>query len=605
MIEKGLQLYDNFTPSDKFSLAITISIDEIQYWRDNPIFLGYVDPALSDMVNYEDQINEVAAGIGADSYLDQVEKIKEEYDKYKNLGDSIIEDIKKISYINDGEAMDIDIPTPESAPTEIKIYDDNGNVVKTIPVDMGKREYKTTDNGIQAITILDSIPEDFTDDQLPDEADETLITTLPDSYIKDKLWIASNEINAKVVELNDSSSDLIDAINVIPNEVELPDETLPDTINDSLTKKIEMWYGIPLVNLSANDTPIKEAFILQLNTRDWSLNITNIARYSLTDLKIDGIPPNKRFSVGLTYSHPKVTLYLKIEGDPTLYENSVVLTEEIDLSMVSVGVDSVGLKTLCGTVYNMKYWENGTYPTLEPLPQLPRYPRDGWVYSGQPGWTSTNDNDFYPIGNWTKPAWNGGKWWEKDGWRFILDGYLDRLFCRYNIVNTSFSIVWYQYQIGYPTGIRTFISDPLHSNYIRYDYDNFQLIIDFNGKHYVEYITLPEFMWSQFSLRFDIETNKIVFQFRDFFHDRIEEISLDLGEGLEFELLSLFGRFDRKTNQYVEVQEGVFGLIIVDKYYYSDEELDAFYNDHKSFLNTFNPRWIRSSLPQQELFQGE
>jgi len=616
--KKGLQIYDTFQPEHTdFALSVIVEVDPVQYWRDNPIFLKYIEPYITDMIEYKNLIPDIINNTDVDFYLEQLKKITDEYSTYENIGNQILDDIQKISFINDGEALNVNIPPPDNLPDEIKIYDDQGNIIKTIPFDIGKREYKQTDTGLRPISVFDAIPDDFSDDDLPASADETTIKSLPDSYVKDKLWIASHEITKKVDELNESSDDLIQAIEILPDSIETPDADQPSNINEALTSKIESWYGIPLVNLSPNGTPLEDSFILQIDTKkDWTLNITNISSTGLenTELRIDKtIPPGVRFAVGISFSSPNLKIYLKIEGDENLYSKSINLSFEESLRFVSIGTDPQDLKTLCGTIHDFKYWDGNYSPIVEPGPILPDYlqAEDGWIYSGQPGWAEpkplsnnnlddsyldSNFHDFeiggkyYPIGNWTKPAWNGGGWWIEDGWSFLYNGYLDRLFCRYNLRDIDFSIVWYQNQIGYPNGIKTFVSDHLHSNYIRYDYDNFQLIIDFNGVHYTEYITLPEFLWTQFTLRYKKETGELGFQFRDFANNKIEEIFLYIGSDLEFELMSLFAKFDKELNQYVEKQEGIFGLVMIYPFYQESKKLDNIFYEHKRFLNRFNPR---------------
>jgi hypothetical protein len=493
--------------------------------------------------------------------------------------------------------MDLDIPSPENLPTEIHIYDDRGNIVKTIPVDLGHREYKATDVGLKPISIFDSIPDDFSDDKLPHDIDEVEIKTLNDSYIKDKLWIASRTVKEKIIELDDASKPFQDSLMVIPDNTEMPDENQQEEIINQITEKIDQWYGIPLVSLSPNGTPLNNAFILQVDTRkDWTLNLTNLGESGTetNDIRIDKtIPPGKRFSAGLSYTYPAITIYLKIDGDDTLYTHTTTLTNQEELRFYAVGVDPLNEKTLCGAVYDIKYWNGGTTPIVEPRPPLPYYPPDGWIYSGQPGWH--NGDKIIPIGNEKKPAWKNGDWWlTEDGWAFIHNGYLDRFFCRYNLLDTDFTITWYQYHIGYPQGIKTFIADHIHSNYIRYDFDNHQFIIDINGVHYTEYITLPEFLWAQMTLRYYMEDNQIEFQFRDFFHDRIESIQINIGPGFEFELISMFARFDKETNQYIEVLEGVCGFIMIHPFIQNDNELNKIYQDHKSFLINHDPRYIES-----------
>jgi hypothetical protein len=102
-----------------------------------------------------------------------------------------------------------------------------------------------------------------------------------------------------------------------------------------------------------------------------------------------------------------------------------------------------------------------------------------------------------------------------------------------------------------------------------------------------------------------MEDNQIEFQFRDFFHDSIESIRIDIGSGLEFELISMFARFDKETNQYIEILEGVYGLIMIHPFIHNDDELDKIYQDHKLFLHKYNPRYIELAPDSADIIMEE
>jgi hypothetical protein len=205
----------------------------------------------------------------------------------------------------------------------------------------------------------------------------------------------------------------------------------------------------------------------------------------------------------------------------------------------------------------------------------------------------TRGSKLYPTDSWKKPANNGGGWFQLNRqWRFVYNGYMDKIFCRRNLQNSNFTIVWYHYQIGYPVGVKTLLADAINNNYIRYDYDTQEMLIDFNNFHKRVNITLPEFIWCQFSIRFNFETNELIIGFIDFFHERYEEISVDVGPGTLFELTSLWGRYDKELGHYTEIQKGLFGFLIIHQNIIETEDLRKWFNNHKEHFGIFDPRYM-------------
>jgi len=597
----NLKIYDDFEASgDIFGCAVVAQINPTQYFRDRPLFFKYIEPPLAPAINYNP-----ASGIDdteINLYLDKLRAVGVSTDIFEEQAVSIKEDMDRLSKIGASEDMGIQYPDVPTEPEQYDIKDADGNVIKTVDVDLTKRERKEIPAGEVPITILDTLPDNYSDDLNAQSLDEASIVSLPDEFIKEKLWIAQEYLPQRAQDMNDAAGGITSAIeefnNVAPEE---PDLTTAEEYILELGNNVDVWYGIPLINLSTSDTALEDSYILHVNTRkNWTLDLTNITGNGLKEFEIrldKVIPPDTRFMAALTVNYNQITIYLRIQGDSTLYSKSVFVNAAPDMQLESFGADAHGTKTLCGYIWDTRYWGNANAPGIEPRAPLPRTP-----LTNRPR-NHFYDNDIsrvqgdaiYPMGNYTKPAYNGGRWLDLGNkFRFVLDGYVDRFFCRYNLQKTSFSIFWYQYQIGYPPGIRTLLADSINSNYIRYNYDTTEMIIDFNGVHKQVKITLPEFLWAQFSIRYNMENNNLVISFRDFFWNRYEEISVDIGPDLDFELVSLWGRFNKDTGYYTEIQKGVYGMINIIQEYVTNDELSEYYNDHKQFLEVYDPRELEA-----------
>ena len=600
--KKGLMVYEGFDANfGTFAAAIDVWIDPVQYWRDRPILLKRIKPALNSII----QNNTAEPDFENEEinyYLQELEKAGLATEEYKKELNTILQDLEKYSEINENENLDIEYPEPDEERMTINIKDDEGNVIQTIETDLNTREPNITPEGEKPVTILDELPPDYNDDQNPENPDEISITSLPDSYIKEKLWIGYEYNRQFMEDAFQAAQNYQEEIDTIADNIKDPNTKNPEDIQEIIDgyflEDIEIWYGIPLINFSPRDVPLKDAVILQIDTKhDWTLHLTNVisSDFQSSELRIDDvqIPPDKRFVAGVYVYSNSVTIYLKIEGDPTVYRETVVLSEPLELKLTSYGSDSYGIKRICGKIYDYFFWQSPTEYIPGPGDPLPKGPGDDGSVVLDGGNIRIRGKYIYPRKNWREPAYNGGDWIElNNNFKFIYNGYLDNFFCKDNIKYTDFTIFWYQYQLGYPTGIKTLVADSINNNYIRYDYDNFELLIDFNNVHYKEHITLPEFLWFQVALRYKLETNELIFSFIDFWGDLYEEVSLNIGPDLNFELISLWGRYNKETKYYTEVGRGIFGLVIITDKFYSTEELFDYYQNHKQFLKQFDPKYM-------------
>jgi len=642
----GLKVYENFQSGSSFSVAIVAEIDPIQYWRDRPLFLGKIKPLLSESISYSTSDPETMI-----DFLNENEQIKEYYEKITNIVESVDafnEEAQKIgekiieySYINENEDLNVDYPNSLPNYKNIIIKDKFGYIIRSKKVDIHDRSKRRSDGSYVPITILDSLPDDWSDDDSPENLDTVSVTTLPDSFIKEKLWISSDYIPNFTKELSVNTSIITTAIREFHNiSEELPENTdaIIQKYNEELKEPIEIWYGIPLINLSPDGVPVEKSYILQINTKkNWSLDITNIVGSGLDsfELNIDKqVKPGQRFTAGVNLNANQVTIFLKVEGDPVTYTSTVRLKEPLNYKLNSFGGDNEALKTLCGNVWDMHYWESPTNFNDTPSGLLPFYPDDTDIYDfnierirDSSNYRSSQNQDFKGIGSvgnnlnpygnygsynnslfnnssnglnnssdidggWVystksdkSPAFNNGGWIQlTNQWKFALNGYMDRFYCQRNFINSSFTILWYSYQYYYPGGLRTLFSDNINNNYIQYNYDTNEIIISFNGIIYLEKIILPEKLWYQIFMRYNADDLTLTFGFIDFFHNRLESVIVNIGPGLEFELMSLWARFDKEQGRFVEIQQGISGMLMIKQDVITNNDLYKLFYNHKIFI---------------------
>jgi hypothetical protein len=70
-----------------------------------------------------------------------------------------------------------------------------------------------------------------------------------------------------------------------------------------------------------------------------------------------------------------------------------------------------------------------------------------------------------------------------------------------------------------------------------------------------------------------------------------ESVEIKIGRDLQFELLSLFGRFDKSQKVYVEIHRALIGMVMVHERYKTDEELDKTGREVSRYLKQYNPTY--------------
>jgi hypothetical protein len=598
-VNTGIKTYVNLNINKRiFGAMIVADVDSTQYWRDRPLYLKNVKNWFSDAINWSaGNYSDYLETSSVTEYLDSMKKIQSGVDVYQNTAERIKDTIERYSKVN-ANTPNVDYPTNPVDSQDINIYDADGNIVDTIVTDTNARETKQTPTGDKTITVLDGLPDNYTDDISPEALDQATITTLPDSFIKEKLWIGQEYIPNLAIEMTDATNSIIDPISATGS---ITSDTQPnlESFNAGIRTPTRIFYGIPLIDLSPKGTAIKDAVIVHINTKKGRrLDITNISTSGLetSSITIDKIiPPGVKFTAGVAIEYNSITLFLKVDGDPEFYSTRVPLTEEMSLTISGFGTDPENLKSLCGHIYDIRQFETLSNFNKDPNIKVPLIPSGAISYPNSSG--LVRGENTYSTRNGEVSARNGGLWWEMNtNWKAVYNGYLDRFFCRHDFTRTDFTITWFQYQLGYPAGIRTIISDNVNNNYIQYDYSTFELTVDFGGLKQTRKLIMPEFMWVQFSIKYNSTTNILTVIFRETDQDREYSYDFQLGDFI-FQLRTLWARFSNEEKRYVEVQRGAFTLLNLYKEDVSLQELDDLYQKNKTFLMDFN----LNDVPEAEL----
>ncbi len=595
--EPGVYIYDTFEyPQNEnvFMTAIYAEINPLQYWRDRPLLISRPKPLTADAVNLTPK--GLAEMTGDEDVINTVDESIEIYPvmvEQKRAADEVKEDISAYPPL-----------PPDTA----------------LPRSLG--------HNISLVGISDLA-------DVADVADALGIEIVPEEVFLDRVGTTQDQQDwvDGYVDLN---NELLSTYGVVVDQTEsivgaLPDEAFPanqpliqEFVEESwkpMGEPSDQWYGIPLINLGPKDAPTSESYMVEINAcNDWNVCITNVVSTGLRkDVLVINkqVPPGKKFMVGVYLVQNKLGLILRIQGDPKIYQKEIRSPLDIIPKALSYGVDNQFIKSLSGHLWDVLFWkEPSNFNYNVPSPE-PTYPDNGWIYdfrktgvnSSSVGGTIDGNTlrSIYDYGPTTR-AGSGAN--NTDGrflqlipdldnlavgfpgihpWYFMYESYLDNFFCRRHLQKDSFTIVWYQWLFQYPTGKHIFVSDPVYSNYLTYDYDRFEIIFEFNGRRYQETITLPEELWGQFSLRYNKEVGDLTFTFYDARYQVQEKITLNIGTDLEFELVSLFGRFDKEEKEYKEVHRGLFGMVMIHEELRTDEQLIELNAEVFNYIDQYSP----------------
>ncbi len=462
---------------------------------------------------------------------------------------------------------------------------------------------------------------------------DTSTIIISEDIVIERLGIleVATEFEDLVVDYISTYKPVIDQIKAI--EEAIPEQGRPENqaarvkiVEDSwkpLGELSDQWYGIPLINVGPKDTPTGDSFLVNINSKnDWNVSVTNVITTGIERdiLTIDRqIPPGKKFMVGFYTMENKFGLILRIQGDPKIYQKELSTFNQSGLipKAISYGVDNQFIKSLNGHMWDILFWEqpsnfNHNIPATEP-----QYPKGGWIYdfrktglNNEKTGGTIDGNTIRSIYDYGPSARVGSGPNNSDGqfihlepiqenivtgfpgihpWYFIYNTYMDNFFCRAHLKQDSFTLNWFQWLPQYPTGICNWISDSIFSNYLSYDYDNFRFQLEFNGRRYQETITLPNQIWAGFSLRYNKITGDLVFAFRDIKYRVIEKIIFNIGTDLKFELISLFGRYDKEEKEYVESHQAVMGMVMIYEEYRTDQEVLDICDEVSDYLTQYEP----------------
>jgi len=503
------------------------------------------------------------------------------------------------------------IESPETLEDEIIIRNAQGDIVNSLSLD--KKEANEIAHG-PLLRIVNTI-----DDSLEIKNDEKSINILEDKVINSQLEDTTEEYIGLLDEASDTykiiTEEVEDISNVTP--IKEPDEEEQEKFNENLLKMstpFNQWYGIPIINIGPRKAPTKDSYILNVNTKNnWNLELTNIVDNGLDNnrLYIDKqIPPGKKFLAGFFMLYGQFSIFLRIEGEDRIYQKTVRYNYDTIPQAISYGVDNEFIKTICGYIWDIYYWKQDTnfnHNLPAPTPQWPNSPN---VHVFDFNEYNLSGNTIYTIQEYGNVAYGGSGSIAKPAefyhlqpqsenitpsfpgihpWHFLYNSYVDKFFCRNKLKDGDFALIWYQWLFYYPTGIKNLVSDNIYNNYINYDFTNFNLIVDFNGRHYEEHVVFPEKLWAQFAVRYKKDPGLLIFSFTDFYGSFYEELTFEIGDDLEFELMSMFAQYNREEKEYQRHFQGLCGMILVYEEYPTNEDLHNNYKSVKPYLNQYAP----------------
>ncbi len=617
--QPGVYIYDSFEYPDNpniFMTSVIAQIEPLQYWRDRPLLINAPYGPLAPAVDIS------ADSLAADTTNDTIIEGINEFQKLIVVQDEVMVETaaaldKLVNFVArsaSGEVIVNPWPNDIMEVTNIKIpvsttkvsMLDNTKMVSVLLDEVVLNKMETTrppvDPGVAAeIAIQQQLAENVLEARQPvyDQAKtiNDLLTSIPETPV------------------NESGS-------ITPEEGLAAWESLGDPQ--------EQWYGIPLINIGPGDSPLKDSFIVSVDTKNgWNITVSNVTS---TGRKLDvltinkQIPPNKKFIIGFYVVYNKFGIVLRIEDDFKIYKKEINSFTSVTPKALSYGVDNDFVKSLSGHIWEVLFWESPTNFNFNlPSPE-PAYPKEGWIYDFRketPGWSgqynayniggTIRGNTLGTIYNYGPSARVGSGPNNTDAqfvqlepqlknvvkgfygihpWYFIYNSYVDNFFCRNKMQASDFTIIWHQWLFRYPTRIHNFISDPIYSNYLSYNYDNFQAVLEFNGHRHQETMTLPEEVWAQFALRYQSETNTITFSFIDLKYGIKEEVQMDIGQepNFEFQLDSMFARHNKDAREYQEIHKGLFGMIMIHDEYKTDLQLREIQEEIALYLNQYTPQ---------------
>jgi len=649
-LKPGVYIYDSFKyPSNDryFMTAILAEISSEQYWREIPKLVKQNKPYLYTPINTKTPVDFVMAANfpGAAANLRQFETLEEKIKEQQINSDQALENLRNF----DGYNIDPNAPpfppedfehTPdlsrssenEQDTDDIVIRGPNGQILNQISL-TGKKKIKKEEI---LISIIDPIK--INDEKSFATEHEPIVSFTEEEVLErlETMYDAYDDWKELLDATLDTFTPVEDQINEIANTIQSlqyqdpydPTQTDYQNLEESQEKLNDIisqmsspnnfWYGIPLINLGPEEIPFEDSYILQVDLKNnWTLNLTNTVALGTEqfDLRIDKqIPPDTKFIAGFLLQERVMTIFLKIDGNPKIYQKTISMQYDNDMvpQVLSYGVDSDQERALCGYIWDIFFWTKKVEFNFNIPSPFPEYPRDAVVFDFSSNFIT--GNIIHSISDFNKIAYTGVAYTEEENfqfqqlvpkpenvtdkfkgvhpWQFLKNSYIDRFFCREHFKEGSFTISWYQWLFRYPTTQKNFISDVVYNNDLSYDYTTFEVIITFNGVEKIEPIVIPQQVWTYLSLRFDKQRNIVIFSMIDFENDILEKVILEIGGGLEFELVSMFGAYNKDTLLYENILEGLSGMVMIFNSSLNDDELLEQYRIIKPYLMQYDPKDI-------------
>jgi hypothetical protein len=129
------------------------------------------------------------------------------------------------------------------------------------------------------------------------------------------------------------------------------------------------------------------------------------------------------------------------------------------------------------------------------------------------------------------------------------------------------------------------------------------VLIEFNGKRKDFYLTIPEQVWTECVLRYDDEQHILYFSVFDFKYHTLNEVELDIGPGLEMEVISMFAKYNRFEAEYQNIHQGLFGMVMIFEKFKTDNEITKIRNNVMPYLNQYKPT-LDNTYDYEEVANG-
>ena len=607
--------FDNFKYLNNFTIIIKLIPNSYQLYNDIPVLLNQLNGniSLDDLkyngVNYTN----------LDEYpsIDNIINTDELMTNISNQLDNILGKIK-----NSYEQPENN-PTPE-CDANSQEFQDNNSTGETVNVSLQDNQGETilevtseiervatttdcADSTVKKIVEAIQFPEGFDPTNFEDlRSPDEILCQLPDSALKRSVNYTLNDLQDDLSAVEDivkqdqmvqSFQGALDKFGDLTSEENIKQyyDDLRNSIEANFPKPLQkdVYLSIPIVTFDE-----KENIILQI--RDKKFEVINLYNASGKNPSIDvEIDPTKVSICSFSTDGITHTLRFVQEGDPTVYESSIVFPKNIGLYCAAV--DPNVIKKFCGMFldlqvisssnYNLNNYLNDSYKFKVPNGCLYFY---DWHYS------RVNRNLVYPLPNLDQPVKMFGNYDDRYQlqtiqnveYTFMKSSYLDSFFCSRNLNKDKWSIIfWFNVEDGMSIfrnipakDYRVLIEDNLNKYSLEYDDYTKTFKMVFDGEHDTTYIVNKD-TWYFVVLKYNREKQKITFNIRSIDDENGSTFVEDYFENqvIDFNLTNMLARFTEfGFEDFFDCKFGTLALFNKETYKVEEDEI---FNQQKLIIN--------------------